>query len=117
MSDRQPLTSNRIPKAFLPFYFLVSLSLLPTEIKARFLQTSIDLDDKNASIDLAFEVCKEFDLSLSEAKDEAQKIAKKTSRWKKVAQNLKVRQQEIDFMSSAFEHEDLKKALKPRSTY
>ena len=90
---------------------------LPTEIKARFLQTSIDLDDKNASIDLAFEVCKEFDLSLSEAKDEAQKIAKKTSRWKKVAQNLKVRQQEIDFMSSAFEHEDLKKALKPRSTY
>ena len=96
---------------------MYDLEPLPEKVKARFLQTSIDLDDKTASIDLAFEVCEEFDYSLSEAKDEAQNIAKKTKQWKKVAQDLKVRRQEIDFMSSAFENEDLKKALNPYLIY
>ena len=62
-----------------------------TDIKPRLLSTTIDLIDPSASLELAFNVGAYFELSHTEMKQ----IAKK----------------EINRMASAFEHEDLKKAI------
>jgi len=38
-------------------------------------------------------------------------VGKATALWSKIAANFKIKKAEIDRMASAFEHEDLQKAL------
>lgn len=91
---------------------LYDLEPLPLEKKPRFLQTSIDLENNDASLDLAFEVCEEFGFSLDDAKDAAKNLAESTRNWLYEAKKLNINSQEIEFIKSAFEHEDFDKAIK-----
>lgn len=88
------------------------LEPLPEQVKGRFLQTRIDLENNLASLDLAFEVAGEFGLALKQARGIALEMGKITRTWRREASNLGVNKQRIDFMASAFEHGNLKLALK-----
>lgn len=94
---------------------IYDLEPLPEQVKGRFLQTSIDLDNNMASLELAFEVAEEFGLSMEEAKNTAQETGKATQTWKKEASSLGVVKQEMDFLASAFEHKNLRIALREQS--
>src|SRR3569832_2052734 len=84
------------------------LNPTPTDIKPRILSTSIDLIDSSASIDLAKNVAHYFDLDNQQAKKIIKEVSSIVVLWHKEAFKLKIKKQEVDRMSSAFEHEDLK---------
>lgn len=86
----------------------------PEHVKARFLRTNIDLNNNMASLDLAYEVASDFGLKNLEAREISKKIADVVKNWRKEANLCNVPRQEIELMSTAFEHEDLYKALKDR---
>ena len=88
------------------------LNPVPTDLKLRFLSTAIDLSDTTASIDLALAVAPYFTLEEDEARAIAKDIARAVSEWRDVAGGLGIPNREIERMSSAFEHDDLEKALK-----
>jgi serine/threonine-protein kinase HipA len=83
----------------------------PVEIKPRILSTAIDLDDSTASLDTALAVAKEFRLDKNRARAIAGEVAVAVKTWRDVAKRLGLGARELDFMASAFEHEDLKKAV------
>ncbi len=87
------------------------LEPVPEHIKSRFLSTNIDLHDSTATLDLAYEVAEEFGLTLSEANDIVKEVANAVKNWNKTATRFGASKQEIDFMSSAFEHNELSRAL------
>ncbi len=93
---------------------IYDLEPLPEQVKGRFLQTSIDLENNMASLELALEAAEEFGLSIEEAKKTAQEIGKVTQAWKKEAPNLGAVKREMDFMASAFEHKNLRIALREK---
>ncbi len=90
---------------------IYDLEPLPEQVKGRFLQTSIDLDNNAASLELAFEVAEEFGLSMKEAKKLAWETGRITRTWKQEASLMGAGQREMDYMASAFEHENLRIAL------
>ncbi len=91
---------------------IYDLEPTPAEVKSRFLRTSINGRDKTASLELAFEVAEYFDFGPAEARKEAKKIADAVKYWDQDAARVGVPQNEINRMRSAFEHEDIKLALK-----
>ena len=84
----------------------------PVEIKPRILRTAIDLDDGTASLELALSVIKEFGLEKKDAKKIINEVGSAVSKWREAAKLLGLKKGEINRMSSAFEHNDLKIALK-----
>ncbi len=88
------------------------LNPTPTDIKPRVLSTAIDLNDTTASLPLAFEVAAYFELEPPEANKIAAQVGRAVASWRKEAAKLGLAAGEIDRMASAFEHEDLKAALK-----
>lgn len=82
----------------------------PLEIKPRILSTAIDLDDSTASLDTALSVAGEFRLDKARAREIAAEAAAAVKGWRDVAKRLGLNAREIDFMATAFEHEDLRKA-------
>lgn len=88
------------------------LNPTPTDIKPRVLSTTIDLIDPSASLELAFNVGAYFELSHTEMKQIAKEVALATAEWQTTAKKLKITKRETDRMASAFEHEDLKKAIR-----
>ncbi len=88
------------------------LNPTPTDIKPRVLSTAIDLIDPSASIDLAINVANYFDLNLTQVKKAIKEIGDAVGSWRKEALKLKIKKAEIDRMASAFEHDDLQKALR-----
>ncbi|MBI4533208.1 MAG: hypothetical protein HY711_04600 [Candidatus Melainabacteria bacterium] len=87
------------------------LNPVPTEIKARFLSTAVNMDDTTASLNLALEVAGYFELPDNEARHIAAKVGKVVATWRKEAARLGLTKTEIERMASAFEHEDLTAAL------
>lgn len=87
------------------------LNPVPVDISPRILSTTINLDDGTASLELALEVARYFELDEKQALQIATEVASATSKWKKVAAKLGLSAAAIDRMASAFEHEDLKAAL------
>ncbi len=83
----------------------------PIEIKPRVLSTAIDLDDGTASLDLAMSVHKEFGLKKNEAERIIREVGLAVSRWRTVASELGIGNAEIGRMASAFEHDDLARAI------
>ena len=83
----------------------------PTSIKPRILTTTIDLDNGTASLDLALSVANEFGLKPAEANKIIQSVGIAVSEWKGCASHIGISSAEIQHMKTAFEHEDLKKAL------
>lgn len=87
------------------------LNPVPTDIKPRILTTAIDLDDGSASLDLAMSVVGYFELDEGKAHAIAAEVGQAVATWREEAARLGLTQAEIDRMASAFEHEDLRKAL------
>ena len=90
---------------------IYDLEPLPEGAKARFLQTAIEPGNNMASLDLAFKVAEEFGLSSQEARTLAREMGRVTGSWKKEALLFGASKQEVDFMASAFEHDNLRFAL------
>jgi serine/threonine-protein kinase HipA len=87
------------------------LNPVPTDLKARILTTNIDLDEGTCSLDLLEEAAEYFSLSLPQARTVIKEVATVTASWKEVARNAGAKSSEINRMASAFEHEDLQRAL------
>ena len=83
------------------------LNPVPTDVKARFLSTAVNLEDSTASIDLALAVAQYFTLEEDEARAVARDVARAVSEWRGVAADLGIANREIERMSTAFEHDDL----------
>lgn len=83
---------------------------VPLDIKPRVLSTAIDLDDATASLELALQVAGYFEVTASDARRIVCEVAAAVSSWRSVAANLGLPAKQIERMSSAFEHTELKKA-------
>lgn len=87
------------------------LNPVPVDIKSRVLTTAIDEGDGTASLDLAFEVAPHFGVKPDKAKDIVREVGTAVARWRETAAATGLSNKEIDRMASAFEHEELGKAL------
>jgi serine/threonine-protein kinase HipA len=87
------------------------LNPVPVDVKARILSTAIDVDNPTASVDLALSVADYFDLGTDEATHIAAEVGSVVSSWREEAKRAGISDAETKRMSSAFEHDDLKKAL------
>jgi serine/threonine-protein kinase HipA len=88
------------------------LNPVPVDIKPRILATAVNEDDNTASFALAMEVAGYFELEESKARTIAAQVGKAVLRWQTEAARLGLKKTEIDRMASAFEHKDLKLALR-----
>jgi serine/threonine-protein kinase HipA len=89
------------------------LNPVPAHIKSRDLTTPINIDgDPSASLELAVEAAPEFLLKEDEARAIAAEIARVTATWRDVAGQFDLRGDEINRMATAFEHEELERALR-----
>ena len=87
------------------------LNPVPTDLKARVLTTNIDLDEGTCSLDLLEAASGFFALTLAQARAVIKEVATATATWRDAAKAAGVRAVDIDRMASAFEHDDLKRAL------
>jgi serine/threonine-protein kinase HipA len=88
------------------------LNPVPTDIKARVLTTNINLDEGTCSVDLLEAASEWFGISLATARATIKEVAVATATWRETAKDAGARSAEIARMASAFEHDDLKRALK-----
>ena len=87
------------------------LNPAPTDLKARVLTTNIDLDEGTCSLDLLEAASEFFALTLAQARSVIKEVASVTATWRDTAKAVGVRSAEINRMASAFEHDDLQRAL------
>jgi serine/threonine-protein kinase HipA len=87
------------------------LNPMPTDLKARVLTTNIDLEEGTCSVDLLESAAGFFGLSLAQARAIIKEVAAATATWRTTAKEAGVRAAEISRMASAFEHDDLSRAL------
>lgn len=87
------------------------LNPVPADIKARILTTNINLDEGTCSIDVLESTAEFFGLSLPEARTIIKAVAAVTVTWRDTAKEVGVRSAEMKRMASAFEHDDLTRAL------
>jgi serine/threonine-protein kinase HipA len=90
------------------------LNPVPLDIKPRILTTAIDEDDGTASVELALETASHYGLKPNHARTILREVGSAVSTWPKIASGLGLSKAEIERMSSAFEHEDLKAAISSR---
>ncbi len=87
------------------------LNPVPADIKPRVLSTAIDLDDCTASLDLALRVADYFELDDRQSRGIANEVGRAVSTWRQEAARVGLASAQIDRMTSAFEHADLRTAL------
>ena len=87
------------------------LNPTPTDVKARLLTTNISLDEATCSIELALSQAELFGLGAAAAKAITAEVGAAVTEWRLVATHAGQTTSQIDRMSSAFEHEDLKLAI------
>jgi hypothetical protein len=75
------------------------------------LLSNIDLDEGTCSLDLVEAAADYFGLTLPQARIIIKEVATVTVSWRDVAKAVGARSSEINRMASAFEHEDLRRAL------
>jgi serine/threonine-protein kinase HipA len=84
------------------------LNPVPIDRKPRVLTTPVTPDgDPTASLELALEAARQFDLTAVKARRIAAEVGAAVANWREVAASLRAPAKEIDQMSSAFEHGDL----------
>jgi serine/threonine-protein kinase HipA len=88
------------------------LNPVPVDVKPRILSMMIDERDNSASFDLAIEVGAYFGLEDNEMRVIAGEVARAVSTWRDEAKRLAISGEEINRMATAFEHDELKQALK-----
>lgn len=87
------------------------LNPVPVDLKARILSTNISLDDATCDLGLALSVAEYFGLKPTTATEIVKQVAGVTRGWSAAAERVGARAAEIKRMASAFEHDDLAKAL------
>ena len=87
------------------------LNPVPVDIKPRVLTTAIDEGDGTASLDLAYRVAEHFGLKQDDAKAIAREVGDAVQGWREAAKSRGLSANEIERMASAFEHDELKKAV------
>ncbi len=87
------------------------LNPVPADLKARILSTNIDLDEGTCSLDLLEAAAEFFSLGLQPARAIIKEVATVTATWREVAREAGARAAEINRMATAFEHDELKRAL------
>ena len=87
------------------------LNPVPVDLKARILTTRITPDEGTCSLDLLEEAAGYFALSLSKARAIIKEVATATASWREVARETGAKRAEVERMASAFEHDDLRRAL------
>jgi serine/threonine-protein kinase HipA len=87
------------------------LNPVPTDLKARVLTTNIDLDEGTCSLDLLEQASEYFALTLAQARVIIKEVATVSATWRDTARVVGARSAEIARMATAFEHDDLKRAL------
>ena len=85
---------------------------MPTDVSPRVLTTYIDEFDGTASADQALATAEYYGLGRKQARRIAGAVGKAVSGWREVAARLGASRREADRMESAFEHEDLVRALR-----
>jgi serine/threonine-protein kinase HipA len=88
------------------------LNPVPIDIKPRILTTAIDEVDGTASLELAFEVAPHFGVKPDEAKNIVHEVGTAVARWRETAAAAGLSVKEIERMATAFEHDELQKAIK-----
>lgn len=89
------------------------LNPVPGDLKPRVLSTTVSLDgDPSASLDLALEAAGDFDLTPPDARAIAREVGVVTAKWRDAGEQMGFTDRELDRMASAFEHEDLREAIK-----
>ena len=87
------------------------LNPVPMDLKARVLTTNIDLDEGTCSLELLQASSGYFALTLAQARSVIRQVATATATWRDTAKAVGAHAAEINRMASAFEHDDLKRAL------
>jgi serine/threonine-protein kinase HipA len=87
------------------------LNPVPLDIKPRVLTTAIDEVDGTASLDLALETAAHYKLTPDQARAIAREVGTAVAPWRDMAKSVGLSSAEVDRMASAFEHEDLKRAI------
>ncbi len=90
---------------------LLEANPVPVDIKPRVLTTPIDETDGTASLNLAFEVAPHFGVKPERAKIIAHEVGTAVARWRETAAATGLAAKEIERMTTAFEHEELQKAI------
>ena len=88
------------------------LNPVPVDVRPRVLSTAIDLDSAEASFELALEVAEYFELDPKTAAGIGREVAEVVSTWRDVASRHGLSREQIERMASAFEHGDLRRALR-----
>lgn len=83
------------------------LNPVPVDIKPRLLSTAIDVDDNQASLDLALHVAGYFELDLPQARKTAAEVGAAVRGWRDLARHAGLPAGEIERMATALEHADL----------
>lgn len=93
------------------------LNPTPVDVRARVLTTRIDLDDATCSLELVLSACEYFGLSLSGARSIVRSVGEAVQQWRTVAEETGASPRETDRMASAFEHDDLRRAVSLRRPF
>jgi serine/threonine-protein kinase HipA len=75
------------------------------------LTTTIDETDGTASLEVAYEVAAHFGIKPDKARAIAHEVGAAVIHWRETAAAVGLSVKDIERMASAFEHEDLKKAI------
>jgi serine/threonine-protein kinase HipA len=88
------------------------LNPVPLQFRPRILSTLIDEQSGDASIELVLSVAEYFRLTPAQARQAAREVANAVSRWRQEATSLGISAAETKMVASAFEHEELARAIK-----
>jgi serine/threonine-protein kinase HipA len=87
------------------------LNPTPADLRPRVLTTSISLDDATCDLELVKSVADYFGLAVARASAIIKQVAMATAQWRDTACACRARPSEIQRMASAFEHDDITRAL------
>lgn len=87
------------------------LNPTPADVRQRILTTNISLDEGTCDLDLVLSVAEYFNLGPKSARTCVRDVGAATAGWREAAADLGARPSEIKRMESAFEHDDLRRAL------
>lgn len=87
------------------------LNPTPVDVRPRILSTNITLDEATCDLNLVLSSAEYFSLAIKDAKQIVSEVAKVTETWRQVAATAGAPNAEIQRMASAFEHDDLRRAL------
>jgi serine/threonine-protein kinase HipA len=88
------------------------LNPTPVDVRPRALALAVDESDRAASLDTARSAAAQFGMTAAQARSAAAEVGAAVTRWRIVAARQGLGRRHQDRMASAFEHDDLRAALR-----